>query len=270
MGEDTEPTSKDPNAINYENKPLFYTEGKVLGGFILAATEYERLFLDKKLELTEAGEYTGFAAGEYDKVTLTRSFPTDQWTTMVVPFSASAEQVQTAFGNGTEIATVNRLTNDELYFTKQNAITANEPVLIKVATVNSDNTYTFNNVTVENNATPIQSGNGAQLIGTYALLTGGQSGDLGATDYFIYNNQFYDCTYMGRMKPFRAYITLTTAGAKLTSFSFTDDEDITAVNTVCMEPASSTPSLVYNVAGQRINNNAAHGLIIRKGIKETK
>ena len=264
LGYDVPPTSADPTSSN------FYTEGKVLGGFILAATEYERLFLDKKLELTEAGEYTGFAAGEYDKVTLTRSFPTDQWTTMVVPFSASAEQVQTAFGNGTEIATVNRLTNDELYFTKQNAITANEPVLIKVATVNSDNTYTFNNVTVENNATPIQSGNGAQLIGTYALLTGGQSGDLGATDYFIYNNQFYDCTYMGRMKPFRAYITLTTAGAKLTSFSFTDDEDITAVNTVCMEPASSTPSLVYNVAGQRINNNAAHGLIIRKGIKETK
>lgn len=264
MGKDTEPTVKNPTS------PSFYTEGKVFGGFILAATEYERLFLDKKLELTEAGEYTEFAPGEYSEVTLTRSFPTDQWTTMVVPFSASAEQVQTAFGNGTEIATVNRLTNDKLYFTKQNAITANEPVLIKVATVNSDNIYTFNNVTVENNATPIQNGSGAQLIGTYTLLTGGQSGDLGASDYFIYDNLFYDCTYMGRMKPFRAYITLTTAGAKLTSFSFTDDEDITAVNTVCMEPASSTPSLVYNVAGQRINNNAAHGLIIRKGIKETK
>lgn len=264
LGYDVPPTSADPTSND------FYTEGKVFGGFILAATEYERLFLDKKLELTEAGEYTEFAPGEYSEVTLTRSFPTDQWTTMVVPFSASAEQVQTAFGNGTEIATVNRLTNDKLYFTKQNAITANEPVLIKVATVNSDNIYTFNNVTVENNATPIQNGSGAQLIGTYTLLTGGQSGDLGASDYFIYDNLFYDCTYMGRMKPFRAYITLTTAGAKLTSFSFTDDEDITAVNTVCMEPASSTPSLIYNVAGQRINNNAAHGLIIRKGIKETK
>ena len=269
MGEDTEPTSKDPNAKDHNNMTLFYTEGKVFGGFILAATEYERLFLDKKLELTEAGEYTGFAAGEYDEVTLTRSFPTDQWTTMVVPFSASAEQVQTAFGNGTEIATVNRLANDKLYFTKQNAITANEPVLIKVATVNSDNTYTFNNVTVENYATPIQNGNGAQLIGTYALLTGGQSGDLGATDYFIYNNQFYDCTYMGRMKPFRAYITLTTAGAKLTAFSFTGEEDTTPVNTVGME-TSSTPFLVYNIAGQRISNNATHELVIRKGIKETK
>ncbi|MBO5641062.1 MAG: glycoside hydrolase family 88 protein [Prevotella sp.] len=269
MGEDTEPTSKDPNAKTHDDKAIFYTEGKVFGGFILAATEYERLFLDKKLELTEAGEYTGFAAGEYDEVTLTRSFPTDQWTTMVVPFSASAEQVQTAFGNGTEIATINGLTNDKLYFTKQNAITANEPVLIKVATVNSDNTYTFNNVTVENYATPIQSGNGAQLIGTYALLTGGQSGDLGATDYFIYNNQFYDCTYMGRMKPFRAYITLTTAGAKLTAFSFTGEEDTTPVNTVGME-TSSTPFLVYNIAGQRISNNATHELVIRKGIKETK
>ena len=263
LGYDVPPTSADPTSSD------FYTEGKVFGGFILAATEYERLFLDKKLELTEAGEYTGFAAGEYDEVTLTRSFPTDQWTTMVVPFSASAEQVQTAFGNGTEIATVNRLTNDKLYFTKQNAITANEPVLIKVATVNSDNTYTFNNVTVENYATPIQSGNGAQLIGTYALLTGGQSGDLGATDYFIYNNQFYDCTYMGRMKPFRAYITLTTAGAKLTAFSFTGEEDTTPVNTVGME-TSSTPFLVYNIAGQRISNNATHELVIRKGIKETK
>ena len=144
------------------------------------------------------------------------------------------------------------------------------PVLIKVGTVSTDNTYTFNHVTIQNSSNAIQTGNGAQLIGTYTLLTGGQSGDLGASDYFIYDNLFYDCTYMGRMKPFRAYITLTTAGAKLTSFSFTDDEDITAVNTVYMEPASSTQSLIYNVAGQRINNNAAHGLIIRRGIKETK
>jgi hypothetical protein len=38
MGQDTEPTVADPSS------PSFYTEGKVLGGFIMAATEYERLF----------------------------------------------------------------------------------------------------------------------------------------------------------------------------------------------------------------------------------
>lgn len=40
LGKDTEPTVKDTSS------PSFYTEGKVLGGFILAATEYERLFID--------------------------------------------------------------------------------------------------------------------------------------------------------------------------------------------------------------------------------
>ena len=40
MGRDTEPTVDDPSSSS------FYTEGKVLGGFILAATEYERRFID--------------------------------------------------------------------------------------------------------------------------------------------------------------------------------------------------------------------------------
>ncbi len=40
MGRDTQPTVDDPSSTN------FYTEGKVLGGFILAATEYERRFMD--------------------------------------------------------------------------------------------------------------------------------------------------------------------------------------------------------------------------------
>jgi len=40
MGRDTQPTVADPSSSS------FYTEGKVLGGFILAATEYERKFID--------------------------------------------------------------------------------------------------------------------------------------------------------------------------------------------------------------------------------
>ena len=40
MGRDTQPTVDDPSSSS------FYTEGKVFGGFILAATEYERRFMD--------------------------------------------------------------------------------------------------------------------------------------------------------------------------------------------------------------------------------
>ena len=259
MGKDTEPTVADPASSS------FYTEGKVFGGFILAATEYERRFIDKKLELSENGSYTEFPVGEYDEVTLSRSFPSNQWTTMTVPFSVTAEQVQTAFGNGTELAAINKIENDKLYFTKKTAITANEPVLIKVATVNENGNYTFNNVTVENSTTLTQAGNGVQLNGNYTLLTGGQNGDLGAEEYFIANNLFYDCTYLGNMKPFRAYITTALgAGAKL-SFSFLDEQEETAINIIKAE-GSDDNAPAYNIAGQRVSNNA-RGMLIQNGHK---
>ena len=243
----------------------FYTEGKVFGGFILAATEYERRFIDKKLELSENGSYTEFPVGEYDEVTLSRSFPSNQWTTMTVPFSISDEQVQTAFGNGTELAAINKIDNDKLYFTKKTDITANEPVLIKVATVNENGNYTFNNVTVENSTSLTQVGKGAQLNGNYTLLTGGQNGDLGAEEYFIANNLFYDCTYLGNMKPFRAYITTAQgAGAKL-SFSFLDEQEETAINIIKAE-GSDDNAPAYNIAGQRVSNNA-RGMLIQNGHK---
>lgn len=48
MGRDTQPTVDDPSSSS------FYTEGKVLGGFILAATEYERRFMDGNETQVEA------------------------------------------------------------------------------------------------------------------------------------------------------------------------------------------------------------------------
>lgn len=266
MGEDTEPTSKDPNAKDHNDMTLFYTEGKVFGGFILAATEYERRFIDKKLELSENGSYTEFADGDYDEVTLTRSFSSDEWSTLVIPFSVSAEQAKAVFGEGTEIAKADRIENEKLYFSKQNYITANEPVLIKVGVASESGSYTFSNVTVENAANAVQTGNGAQLNGTYTLLTGGQDGDLGAEEYFIYGNKFYDCTYMKQMKPFRAYITTTNAaGAKQLSLAFNDDEQPTTVGAVEAKHDNGIAAR-YNIAGQNASGTA-HGIIIQNGQK---
>lgn len=258
MGNDTEPTVADPTSSS------FYTEGKVFGGFILAATEYERLFMDKKLELTENGSYTEFAPGDYNEVTLTRTFPENQWSTMVVPFAISAEQIQSAFGANTEVANVSRITDEKLYLSKTSDISANEPVLIKVGSVNADNTYTFTDVTIENADTKVQAGDGVQLNGTYTVLTGGQSGDLGATEYFIHDNLFSDCTYMNRMKPFRAYITATNAfGAKELNIEF-EEEQPTAIATVDAK-GIETQAPAYNIAGQRIAS--ASGIIIQNGKK---
>ena len=189
---------------------------------------------------------------------------------MTVPLSISAEQVKTTFGDGTEIAKVDRIENSKLYFSKQSAINANEPVLIKVGSVSESGSYTFNNVTVENSTTLTQAGNGVQLNGNYTLLTGGQNGDLGAEQYFIYNDLFYDCTYMNRMKPFRAYITATAAaGAKQLKLEFCEDEEeATAVNAAAADDTTAADAPTFNAAGQQTSDK--HGLLIQRGKKTLK
>lgn len=254
MGKDTAPTVKDPTSSS------FYTEGKVFGGFILAATEYERLFIDKKLELTDAGEYTTFPESDFSEVRLTRNIPAGEWNTLVLPFDVTATQMSETFANGSVVAVLQQLDADKMYVKTQSYINANEPVFIKIEEKSSDDTYTFKDVTVKN-GTATSSAGGVQMIGTYALLTGGAGGDLGASDYFIYDNKFYDCTYLNQMKPFRAYVTSTGAQAKMYSIKFMEEEEADGVQNI-KAVAMNDDAPIYNIIGQRVTNGAK-GLLLQ-------
>ncbi len=254
MGKDTAPTVKDPTSSS------FYTEGKVFGGFILAATEYERLFIDKKLELTDAGEYTTFPESDFSEVRLTRNIPAGEWNTLVLPFDVTATQISETFANGSVVAVLQQLDADKMYVKTQSYINANEPVFIKIEEKSSDDTYTFKDVTVKN-GTATSAAGGVQMIGTYALLTGGANGDLGASDYFIYDNKFYDCTYLNQMKPFRAYVTSTGAQAKMYSIKFMEEEEADGVQNV-KAVAMNDDAPIYNIIGQRVTNGAK-GLLLQ-------
>ena len=254
MGKDTKPTSADPSSSD------FYTEGKVFGGFILAATEYERLFIDKKLELTDAGEYTTFPESDFSEVKLTRNIPAGEWNTLVLPFDVTATQISETFANGSVVAVLQQLDADKMYVKTQSYINANEPVFIKIVEKSSDDTYTFKDVTVKN-GTATSAAGGVQMIGTYALLTGGANGNLGASDYFIYDNKFYDCTYLNQMKPFRAYVTSTGAQAKMYSIKFVEEEEADGVQNV-KAVAMNDDAPIYNIIGQRVTKGAK-GLLLQ-------
>ena len=238
----------------------FYTEGKVFGGFILAATEYERLFIDKKLELTDAGEYTTFPESDFSEVKLTRNIPAGEWNTLVLPFDVTATQISETFANGSVVAVLQQLDADKMYVKTQSYINANEPVFIKIVEKSSDDTYTFKDVTVKNGTATSDAG-GVQMIGTYALLTGGANGDLGASDYFIYDNKFYDCTYLNQMKPFRAYVTSTGAQAKMYSIKFVEEEEADGVQNV-KAVAMNDDAPIYNIIGLRVTKGAK-GLLLQ-------
>ena len=232
----------------------------MFGGFILAATEYERLFIDKKLELTDVGEYTTFPESDFSEVKLTRNIPAGEWNTLVLPFDVTATQMSETFANGSVVAVLQQLDADKMYVKTQSYINANEPVFIKIVEKSSDDTYTFKDVTVKN-GTATSAAGGVQMIGTYALLTGGANGDLGASDYFIYDNKFYDCTYLNQMKPFRAYVTSTGAQAKMYSIEFMEEEEADGVQNV-KAVAMNDDAPIYNIIGQRVTKGAK-GLLLQ-------
>ena len=78
-------TGKDSKAVTGENTGFYYTEGKVLGGFIMAATEYERAYQNqdsKQILFAKdlAPQYDfSTTAGSLDATAYGEGTPTYQW-----------------------------------------------------------------------------------------------------------------------------------------------------------------------------------------------
>lgn len=213
--------------------------------------------------ISEDISYSSFAEGTYETVTLKRTFPCGEWTTLVLPFDVYTAQLIETFPDpaNSEVAVVTKLQNDKLYFKTQDHINANEPVLIYLSQVNNDNVYTFRNVTVENAAEAKYEGaTDVTMTGTYQTIDGHS---LTANDYFIGGGKFYDCTYLSIMKPFRGYFSAPVAGGKLSLFIGDESDDATAVEAVEAVQMVNDDEPVYNLAGQRMKAGMAKGLMIR-------
>lgn len=215
---------------------------------------YPRTFMDTK-------DYDSFTEGTYT-VNLKRTLKADEWTTLVVPFDVTAEQVTKSFGNDTEVAEVTKLDDSGLHYKNITEIKANVPVLIKVA--ETKDTYTFAGVTVKNataNAVAT-SDDGTKLVGLYKKTS---YDDLDEKLYFLYGGKFYDHSYLATLSPFRAYILPPTgfvASAK--GISFVKDENVSGI--VQTELQDTCNGAIYNIAGQRIAK-PSKGVFIQNGKK---
>lgn len=186
-------------------------------------------------------------------VRIKRTINADEWSTLVLPFDMSTEQLNTAFGEmgtgwmladfqGVE-ATVDAYENTvgiSVKFDKATAIEANHPYLIKVSEAVSS--FTVDGVEIEPEEEPSVdrdewvTGSGTKkdpyvyhynsFVGTYQADT-----EVPALSLFLNGNMFYYSNGATRMKAFRAY------------FDFYD------VLTEVESPAASARSravLVYN------------------------
>lgn len=192
-------------------------------------------------------------------VTLKRTFVVNKWNTLVLPFAVSAEDVKAKFGNDAKVVEYSNAEDVNINFTTStNGIKANVPVLIKLASVNADNTYSFENVNIQV-AEPKAEGTNYSFVGSYNPY------NLVNDDYMLYADKWWKTetgdTY--KIKAFRAYIKANTpAAAKQLNLVIDGQTTGLKLNTVNGNIEGET----YNIAGQRVANSYK-GLIIKNGKK---
>ena len=192
-------------------------------------------------------------------VTLKRKFVANKWNTLVLPFAVSAEDVKAKFGNDAKVVEYSNAEDVNINFTTStNGIKANVPVLIKLASVNADNTYSFENVNIQV-AEPKAEGTSYSFVGSYKPY------NLVNDDYMLYADKWWK-TETGdkyKIKAFRAYIKAKTpAAAKQLNLVIDGQTTGLKLNTVNGNIEGET----YNIVGQRVANSYK-GLIIKNGKK---
>lgn len=106
-------------------------------------------------------------AKEAANVTLKRTFVANKWNTLVLPFAVSDADVKTTFGADAKVVEYSNAEDVNINFTTSiNGIKANVPVLIMPATVNAEDTYTFNGVSIVV-ADPKADGTSYSFVGSY-------------------------------------------------------------------------------------------------------
>lgn len=202
-------------------------------------------------------------------VTLQRQFTNDGgWYTLCLPFSLSQDQLKTAFGDNMEIDQFLSVTkNGELSTLNFSPLTestiAGCPYLIKPSKT-TDESITFNSVTISSNSPLTVEKDGVQFVGIYNATTipiDNKTCFLSGTDglSLVYSNNL-----MSKLKGTRAYFVLnaTATNAKV----MVDVDPSTGIRKV--EAEGACPEAEYSLTGHRLPTLPRHpGIVIRNGKK---
>ena len=197
-------------------------------------------------------------------VTLLRTFHSETWNTLILPFDLSEEQILKAFGKNTKIANYIGAQNQQngsyslCFETSNTSIKAGNPVLI--CGTESKESYQFSSISVVNNDS-ISTRSGFDFIGTYNVMS------LNEGDYFISSdNKIHRANGTETIKPTHAIFRCSIPNCSPNNVYLSINGKTTPIkNIVCQQ--TSTCNVIYNLSGQRVNANYK-GIIIRDGKKK--
>ena len=237
-------------------------------------------------------------------VTLNRTFKKDQWTTLCLPFSVSASQMRSVFGNAVVLdevkqvaqqgeqvtvdgqsSTMNRNTIVMVHHVYDQMAVAGVPYLIKPSQDVENASFTavyFPSTAV----TPetVDCHHGYTWKGVF------DNEAMGAGDYYVGSkdgNFKYYTTYGHESYSFRSYLDFDSSKADAksmvfgtTEFCFNDDISTTGISSLSviapenMDPRAFNTGKIYNLQGQVVSNDSRNldrlpaGIYIVNGKKE--
>lgn len=149
--------------------------------------------------------------GKTVKVELSRPMTSGVWNTLCLPFSLTAAQIETIFGNGTKVANFTDAQDNVVNFTTTESIEAGIPCIINPT--NSVSTITIEDVELQN-----LTAGGSVNTTDYALIgTMSTVSPTGNHYYIDSDNTIKKLEDGSNVKPFRAY--LSSNGAAINAFT---------------------------------------------------
>ncbi|MBO6191183.1 MAG: hypothetical protein J6N98_02125 [Prevotella sp.] len=212
-----------------------------------------------KVALNENTNYTPVA--KTADVTLTRTINADKWSTIVLPFALTAEQVTSTFGTNVKVAQFTAKDENTVTMSSVTVMNANEPYMIKVTGSEYTSPVAINGVTIVTGDKFVRHDN-FTFQGVYA------SGTIPNGAYFVKNNQLYVSNGSSTIKPFRAYFTSDAGYAHDLTLVFDDNGDVTSICTLKADGTIETiaEGKVYDLQGRHIAQ-PTKGLYIVNGKK---
>lgn len=192
-----------------------------------------------------------------------RSFSSDYWNTLCLPFSLSAEQISDTFGEESSIWEFESVNGDTLNFTEVDAIEAGTPYLFKPEDSVED-PY-FEDVEISDTEPQTVSHNGYSFIGVYNAT------DLETSDVFIGTdgNLYHPAEDTNTMKGMRAYFQIpTTSSASKAVLNISTRGNTTGITNIKAEQIHDDK--IYNMCGMFVGTDITaltKGVYIRNGKK---
>lgn len=178
-----------------------------------------------------------------------RSFFTEYWNTLVLPFSMTATQVIESFGEGTVVKELESVTGSEnliLTFKTVETITANVPIIIIPGEVKEF--YCIKNVDVNPSNNPATVLSLLSFVGNYNAAH-----VLTTDDYYLLDNYFKHSPGGNIIKPYRAYFHVADSQVKSLGFDDNSGDIPTAINDK-VQGQEARDSSIYDLTGRRLNN----------------